>query len=116
MHFHFAMNVYSSEKYCSYNPTCENVINKFVSESISLFGKQIATANWHTILQLPKFVEDLGEISNFSAFCFENYLGNLKRRIKAWSNKLSAAIKIFNFFLPETILFFMKSTLIVLWK
>lgn len=61
---------------------CKSLIITFITQMEVLFGKQSLVYNVHTLVHLPEFVELYGCLDNFSAFVFENFLYQIKKRIK----------------------------------
>lgn len=58
-------------------------IEIFVRDFGDIFGEHSVSFNVHSLLHIHEFVQQYGPVCNFSTFSFENYLGKLKRRIKA---------------------------------
>ena len=83
---HFAMYVYESPSNTSFYIRAENCLETFVSQFTQLFCQKSLVHNVNVLLHLSFFVKLYGSPSSFSAFPFENYLGILKRRIKATYN------------------------------
>ena len=54
----------------------------FIKQVETLFGRQALIYNIHSLVHLPDFVEMYGCLDSFSAFTFENFLYQIKRRIK----------------------------------
>lgn len=55
---------------------------EFVREYAELYGREQMSYNVHALLHIVNDVELFGSLDNFSAFCFENYLGKLKRVVR----------------------------------
>lgn len=64
-------------------------VNIFVRQYVEMYGEKHATYNLHTILHLPKCVEDLGPLWAYSNFPFENNNGKLQRFVKSPKGVLS---------------------------
>ena len=79
---HFSLYVFCSERLCALRPHAEYCLQRFVSEIPKLFGEAAVSYNFHILLHLPYFVDLYGVCDSFSAFPFESFLGNLKRRTK----------------------------------
>lgn len=57
-------------------------ISVFVNHCEKLYSKKFYVYNVHSLCHLSIDVDNYGPLDNFSAFCFENYLGKLKKIIK----------------------------------
>ena len=79
---HFSLYVFCSERLCALRPHAEYCLQQFVSEIPELFGEAALSYNFHILLHLPYFADLYGVCDSFSAFPFESFLGNLKRRTK----------------------------------
>lgn len=85
---HFLLLHYAIFVFCSTNHTylykrANNCIQFFVQQMPSLFGPHSVSYNFHILLHIFEFVNLYGSLDNFSAFRFENFLGIVKRRLKA---------------------------------
>ena len=60
--------------------------------SNNCFGKRFPTINSHLILHLSDCVRQHGSLSNFSAFCYENFYGKLKTYRKGRRNVLQEVV------------------------
>lgn len=56
----------------------EEFLKNFIAHSITLYGKKFCVYNVHSLLHLSKECEAYGELENFSAFMFENFLKSIK--------------------------------------
>jgi|688.fasta_scaffold496927_2 hypothetical protein len=65
----------------------------FARESKKLYGGHFITFNVHCLIHLPDDVMRFGPLDKFSSFLFENYLQQLKRRIRRSSNPLAQLVK-----------------------
>lgn len=65
-----------------------NFIDMFVKYSANIFGKGFVVYNVHMLLHLISDVKRFGNVMNFSAYPFENKLGELKRLVKTSSKPL----------------------------
>ena len=84
LHFSiYSLSVHKAKSYVECSKAC---IHKFLDETVSLFSEKCLTYNFHLLSHLPDFVTLYGEIDRFSTFRFENYLSQLKKRIKPSSN------------------------------
>lgn len=59
------------------------LLNVFVKHSKLIYGLEFLVYNVHSLSHLYKDVDVYGSLDNFSAFPFENYLGELKRLIRS---------------------------------
>ncbi|CAH0550731.1 unnamed protein product [Brassicogethes aeneus] len=85
--FHCAIRILVSselvEKYINY---AEELLQYFVRNFGTLYGPENVTYNVHNLIHLSNDVRKFGPVDRFSAFKFENYLGQIKKCIKT-SNK-----------------------------
>ncbi|XP_031350255.1 uncharacterized protein LOC116178316 isoform X1 [Photinus pyralis] len=65
-----------------------NVINVFIDHSKTLYGLEFMVYNVHLLSHICDDVEWFGVLDNFSAFPFENYLGQLKSLVRTSTNPL----------------------------
>jgi hypothetical protein len=68
-----------SLQFCDY---AHEIIVKFVSDAQVLYGNDILVYNVHCLLHLANDVKRLGCLEDFSAFVFENTLGQLKKLVR----------------------------------
>jgi len=64
-----------------YTNYAHELLVKFVSDAKILYGNDIMVYNVHCLLHLANDVKNLGCLDDFSAFRFENYLGQLKKLV-----------------------------------
>lgn len=55
----------------------------FISHGQKLYGSEFAIYNIHVLSHLPDDFLNFGALDNFSAFPFENYLGNIKNLVRS---------------------------------
>jgi len=67
------------QHYLSYS---EQLLQYFVSQFGSLYGKDQLVYNVHSLVHLPDDVRNYGILDNVSAFPFESYLGRLKKLVR----------------------------------
>ena len=67
-----------SQLYCDY---AHELLVKFVSDAAVLYGNDILVYNVHCLVHLANDVKRLGCLEDFSAFTFENKLGQLKKLV-----------------------------------
>lgn len=79
---HFSMYVYSSSTLFHLHGCAEDALNLFVQSMPRLFGDHSVSYNFHVALHIPHFVKKFGDLSKFSAWRFENFLGKVKRRLR----------------------------------
>jgi hypothetical protein len=68
-----------AQNFCAY---ANELLVLFVSEAKHLYGKEIYVYNVHSLIHLAGDVKNLGALDEFSAFPFENKLGQLKKMIR----------------------------------
>lgn len=87
---HIAIRILSDSSICNeFNNYAENLLLEFVVELEQIYGKIFLTYNVHSLLHLAKDVSNYGKLDNFSAFKYENYLYQLKKKVKNGKNILS---------------------------
>lgn len=82
---HCAITILMSDSYiekfsCKF---VESLLNTFIIHSDQLYGSEFIVYNVHILSHLPSDVEMYGSLDSFSAFPFENYLGQLKRLVRS---------------------------------
>ncbi|XP_075158457.1 uncharacterized protein LOC142231716 [Haematobia irritans] len=86
---HIAYRLLSTPKHYGSNiATAEELLNLFVNNFSSIFGKTSTVFNVHSLLHLPQCARTFGVMPNFSAYCFENFLQELKKRVRNGSKIL----------------------------
>ena len=71
--------------YCDY---ANELLVKFVNDGKVLYGTELLVYNVHSLTHLANDVKNLGCLDEFSAFKFENKLGQLKRLVRKPQNPL----------------------------
>jgi hypothetical protein len=79
--------------YCDY---ASELLVKFVTDAEVLYGKQIMVYNVHCLIHLAEDVKRLGCLDEFSAFLFENKLGQLKKLVRKPSYPLQQILRRLN--------------------
>lgn len=69
------------------------LLRHFVAESRKLYGPHFVSYNVHGLIHLPADVMRFGPLDTFSCFPFENYLQQLKRKVRRSSNPLAQVVK-----------------------
>lgn len=83
MKLHCAIKILVTPNICiEYNNVAQKLIIEFVNEYADYYGQHFMTYNVHSLIHLSYYVQIHGCLDNFSAFKFENYLGQLKKSIK----------------------------------
>ncbi|XP_031781754.1 uncharacterized protein LOC107981216 isoform X1 [Nasonia vitripennis] len=81
---HAAINILSTPILCAdeaYIDYAEQLLSKFVEDLSSLYGPEYITYNFHNLQHLANDVRRYGQLENFSAFRFENFICRIKRLI-----------------------------------
>lgn len=60
----------------------ENLIGCFLEQFRALYGVEEMVNNVHSLCHLADDVRRFGPLDCVSAFCFENFLGQLKRKVR----------------------------------
>lgn len=69
-----------------------NLMEHFICQSIKINGPDFVSHNIHNLLHLSDCVKLYGALDNFSAFPFENYMQQLKKK---FANQLNLCNKLF---------------------
>lgn len=85
---HLAVFILSNNDLIRKHGSYANTLLKyFVEQFSSLYGKENISYNVHGLLHVCDDVKVFGNLNNYSAFPFENYLGQLKNLIKGGNRK-----------------------------
>lgn len=76
--------------YCQY---AHELLVLFVQHYGQLYGQDMITYNVHGLVHLSDEVKRFGSLDNISCFPFENYLGQLKRKVRKPSSPLEQVIR-----------------------
>jgi hypothetical protein len=79
---HTAIYILVSDLYSDLYNQAHRCLEMFINKMGDLYGENSLTYNVHILLHLTEFVRKHGPLDNFSAFPFENYLNQLKHRIR----------------------------------
>ena len=88
MMLHVAITIFSNNlllQQQQFFSTAKDCLTNFVAHCSALYGQQILTYNFHALTHLADDVVRFGNLNEFSAFPFENYLHAIKRLI--WKPK-----------------------------
>lgn len=77
-----AVTICESPKHAHLLPIAREMLKHYVDCFKTIYGAQYVTSNVHNLLHLIDDVEFLGELQSFTAYPFENTLGNIKRLIR----------------------------------
>ena len=80
----------SSEEMISY---AESLLEYFVGKFQALYGYEFLSYNVHALLHLPEDVRRFGNLDNFSAAKFENYLQRIKKLVQGHSRPLQQIVR-----------------------
>ncbi|XP_071580037.1 uncharacterized protein [Temnothorax nylanderi] len=72
----------SSELYLTYNNYALQLLEYFVKKYEIIYGTEYLTHNVHGLIHLPADCVKHGPLENFSCFKFENYLFEIKKKMK----------------------------------
>lgn len=78
-----AARILSSDKYLEQNDLAHDLLKYFVAHFGTLYGEYNITFNVHCLIHLARDSAKFGPLETFSAFKFESYLGQLKRRVRS---------------------------------
>lgn len=89
MALHVAMRILCSpELYLSLNDYAKELISYVVTNVSNIYGTEYVSYNCHGLIHLADDARMFGPLDTFSAFCFENYLGTLKKLLKKHDHPL----------------------------
>jgi len=92
--FHVAISILVNENYNKlYNDYADKLLNIFVLNMGQIYGEEILVYNSHGLLHLASDAKRLGNLDSFSAFPFENYLGQMKRLLRNANNPVCQMVK-----------------------
>lgn len=78
-----AIRILSSESLCiTFNEYAHKLLVNFVKNSVQLYGKSFVSYNVHGLIHLAKDVIRFGPLNTYSAYPFENYLQEVKRKVR----------------------------------
>jgi len=72
----------SSELYLTYNNYALQLLEYFVHKYTIIYGNEYLTHNVHGLIHLPADCVKHGPLENFSCFKFENYLFEIKKKMR----------------------------------
>ncbi|KAJ8684769.1 hypothetical protein QAD02_020562 [Eretmocerus hayati] len=93
---HVAISILSHpslSKDASYLDYAEKLLKKFVGHFQRMFGAKYVSFNVHGLLHLANDVRKYGQLENFSAFRFENFIGKLKKMIRMGNQPLQQIMR-----------------------
>jgi hypothetical protein len=68
------------------------LLDVFVQSSVSLYGRKFLVYNVHNLTHLSTDVKNFGPLDSYSAFKFENCLGNLKKMCRSKNHALQQVV------------------------
>ena len=89
---HVAINILSNPIYCKqeiYIDFAEKMLKSFVEDMKILYSESSLVYNVHNLVHIPNDVRLYGDITNFSCYVFENYLGQIKGMLRSQTKQLS---------------------------
>lgn len=90
---HTAIRILSDVEDCiSNNELAKNMLVDFVQEFKPLYGDHTINFNVHNLIHLANDVLSFGNLDNYSAFKFENYMQILKKKIRKGSQALTQLV------------------------
>lgn len=70
-----------------------DLLQQFCEQAKDLYGPSFMVYNVHCLLHLPAVANVHGSLDSISAYCFENFLGQLKRGVRSPLNPIVSAVK-----------------------
>lgn len=92
---HAAMTIISCPNFCQgyFLNFAEALLHNFVVSFEVLYGKEYISHNVHNLLHLCSDVRTFGQVDNFSAFRFENFMTCIKKQLRKNEKPLQQLIK-----------------------
>lgn len=69
-------------RYLAYNKYADELLRWFVEEYRNLYGSNSISYNVHNLIHLAKDCKKFGSLDDFSTFKFENFMSNIKGKVK----------------------------------
>jgi len=91
-----AMIILLSPDKNNFKKFAKDLLEYFVESFQLIYGKHYVSYNIHSILHLVDDYEQFGPLDNCSAFCFENYMKNLKSMVRKHEKPLEQVVKRYN--------------------
>ncbi|KAG0426511.1 hypothetical protein HPB47_026388 [Ixodes persulcatus] len=89
-----AVTILASPKLCMERcDDADRLLREFVVEAGALYGKGIYVYNVHSLVHLAQDVRMFGSLDSFSAFPFENFLGQMKKLLRSPSLPLQQIVR-----------------------
>ena len=90
---HIAVRLLSTEFDHNMVTYAESLLQDFVEKFASIYGEEFVSPNVHSLLHIADDAKLLGNINNFSAFKFENFLRHLKQLLRKPERPLAQILK-----------------------
>lgn len=74
------------------NSYAEILLKHFVQHFAALYGGNMVSYNVHSVIHLPADVRRHGPVDDFSAFPFENFLGQMKKMVRQPKNAVQQVV------------------------
>lgn len=92
---HCAIYILCSD-FCSvseWRTYANDLLHCFVRNVPTLYSKELLVYNFHNLLHLTADTEKFGNLDNFSAFPFENFMSKIKQMVRSHSHPLEQVAK-----------------------
>lgn len=80
-------------KFENYILYANDLMKHFICQSIKIYGPDFVSYDIHNFLHLSDCVKLYGSLDNFSVFPFENYLQQLKKKIRKSAQPLQQIVR-----------------------
>ena len=93
---HVAISILNSPVNCkdaAYLEYAEKLLQKFVEHFENIYGAAYVSYNFHNLSHLANDSRKYGELENFSAFQFENFIGYIKKLIRKGQQPLQQLMR-----------------------
>lgn len=88
---HCATTICISDHFLMFVSVAKQMFTEFVMQFSEIYGKEYISYNVHSLLHVTDDVIHLGSFDTYSAFCFENFLGQILTYLRSGKNPLQQA-------------------------
>lgn len=96
MTLNIAMVILLSANMNEYLDYARNLLQYFVQNFEIIYGKHFVSHNVHGLLHITDDYENFGPLDNISAFSFENFMKNIKKKLRKHELPLQQLVKRFH--------------------
>ena len=93
LNFYCAITICSCKKYLKYTEIADELLKYFIEEYIQIYGSYTISSNVHNLCHLADDVKRFGDLTSFSSYPFENFLGQIKNMLRTGNRPLAQCAK-----------------------